>query len=334
METVSGRYFDGKTSRAHQATLSVRDGAAWLEGDVARHAPLSALRVSERTRHAARKVSFDDGAFFEPDDMAAFNRLLDASGHRDSGVVRAQQSWKLALGALAATVIVLALAYRYALPGAAAALARVLPQSVEQQMGEGVLELLDKRLLAPSKLSTERQQQIAAEFAALRQPHEDRQPYRLLFRKSRLGPNAFALPSGDIILTDEMVKLLDNDRAVAGVLAHELGHLHERHMSRRLIQTSAVAAVTTLLFGDASGFIASLPAVALDMHYSRDAETEADDYAARMLRHNGRSLADLEAVFVALDKVERENAMSIPYLNSHPPSAERLQRVRHLAPGP
>jgi len=334
MEAVSGRYFDGKTSRAHRVSLSVSDGVARLEGDVVRQASLSTMRVSERTRHAARKVTFDDGAYFEADEGDAIQQLLDASGHRDSGVVLAQQSWKLALGAMALTVLLLGLAYRFGLPAFASGVARMLPLSVEQQMGEGVLELLDKRLLAPSKLSAERQQQIAAAFAALRQPHEDRQPYRLLFRRSRLGPNAFALPSGDIILTDEMVKLLDNDRAVAGVLAHELGHLHERHMSRRLIQTSAVAAVTTLLFGDASGFIASLPAVALDMHYSRDAETEADDYAARMLRHNGRSLADLEAVFVALDKVEKENAVSIPYLNSHPPSAERLQRVRHLAPAP
>jgi Zn-dependent protease with chaperone function len=334
MEAVSGRYFDGRTSRAHQVSLSVRDGSAWLEGEVVRQAPLATLRVSERTRNAARKVTFDDGAFFEADDMAAFGQLLDASGHRDSRVVQAQQSWKLALGALAATVIVLALAYRYALPAAAEGVARMLPPSVEQQMGEGVLELLDKRLLAPSKLSAERQRQITAAFAALRQPHEDRQPYRLLFRKSRIGPNAFALPSGDIILTDEMVVLLDNERAVAGVLAHELGHLHERHMSRRMIQTSAVAAVTTLLFGDASGFVASLPAVALDMHYSRDAETEADDYAARMLRHNGRSLADLETVFVALDKLEKEQGMSIPYLNSHPPGSERLDRLRHLAQRP
>lgn len=328
MDSVQGYYFDGKTSRAHKVRLAVRDGTAWLDGEAVRQAPLAALRVSERTSRAARKVTFGDGAFFEAEDRNAFDALLYASGHRDSRVVLAQQSWKLALGALALTVLLLGLAYRFGLPAFAAGVARVLPQSVERQMGEGVLELLDKRLLAPSKLSAERQQQIAAAFAALRPPHEEPQPYRLLFRKSRIGPNAFALPSGDIILTDDMVELLDNDRAVAGVLAHELGHLHERHMSRRLIQTSAIAATTTLLFGDASGFIASLPAVALDMHYSREAETEADDYAARMLRHNGRPLADLELVFVALEKLDRETRLSIPYLNSHPPTGERLQRLR------
>ncbi|UGQ49289.1 M48 family metallopeptidase [Massilia endophytica] len=328
-EAVSGRYFDGKTSRAHRAVLSVKGGEAWLEGEVERRDAMATLRVSERSQRAARKITYPDDSYFEADEQAALNTLLAASGHRDGAVVKAQQSWRLVLGALAATIAVLALGYRYALPAAADSIARALPESVERQMGQGVLALLDKNVFRPSRLSGERRRGIAEAFAALRPPRGESPAYRLLFRQSRVGPNAFALPSGDIVLTDEMVELLDNDQAVLAVLAHELGHLHERHMSRRLIQSSAVAAVTALMFGDASGFVASLPAVALDMHYSRDAETEADDYAAVMLRHNGRPLSDMEAVFAALEKVDR--GFGVPYLNSHPPSAERLQRLRNMA---
>ena len=105
---VAARYFDGKTSRLHRVTLTVADGVAHLSGTVERSAPLAGLRVSERARHAARKVSFEDGAWLEIDDRAAFDQLLAATGHRDSHVVRAQQSWRGVLLALAVTVVVLA----------------------------------------------------------------------------------------------------------------------------------------------------------------------------------------------------------------------------------
>jgi predicted Zn-dependent protease len=322
---LAGRYFDGRTSRAWRVRLFVEDGTAVLDGEAERACPLDALRVSERSSHATRKATFPDGATFEPEDQQAFNLLLAQAGHQDSSVVRAQGSWRIVLGALLAIVTVLALAYCYALPLLADRAAQALPASAERQLGQGVLQLLDRHALAPSALDPARQQRIAAAFAGLNAPHEGAPPYRLLFRKSRVGPNAFALPSGDIVLTDELVRLLPDDGAVLGVLAHELGHLHRRHMTRRLIQGSAVAAVSALLFSDASAVISGLPALALDMHYSREAETEADDYAADMLVHNGLSLANLEEAFKVLQTLEKSPSS---YLSSHPLSEDRLARVR------
>jgi predicted Zn-dependent protease len=322
---LAGRYFDGRTSRAYHVALSVQDGTAVLEGEAERACPLDALRVSERSSHAARRVTFPDGATFEPEDPQAFNTLLQQTGHEDSSVVHAQGSWRIVLASLLIIVTVLALAYLYALPVVADRVAQALPPSAERQLGQGVLDMLDRRVFAPSELPAGRRQRIAESFAELKAPHEGAPPYRLLFRKSRIGPNAFALPSGDIVLTDELVRLMPDDGAVMGVLAHELGHLHRRHMTRRLIQGSAVAAVSALLFGDASAAISGLPALALDLHYSRDAETEADEYAADMLVHNGISLASLEEAFRALQAPESDR---LPYLSSHPLSADRLARLR------
>jgi len=322
---LAGRYYDGRTSRAHRVQLTVQDGTALLEGEAERAVPLDALRVSERSRHAARKVTFPDGATFEPDDQHAFNSLLEQTGHQDSSVVRAHGSWRSVFGSLAAIVVVLALAYFFLLPLLADRVAQALPASAERQLGQGVLEFLDRRALAPSALPLQRQQRIAAAFAGLHAPHDGAPPYRLLFRKSRIGPNAFALPSGDIVLTDELVQLLPDDGAVMGVLAHELGHLHRRHMTRRLIQGSAVAAAGTLLFGDVNAVLSGLPALALDLHYSREAETEADDYAAEMLEDNGLSLSSLEAVFKVLGQLDKS---SVAYLSSHPLSEDRAARIR------
>ncbi|NVD69289.1 Zn-dependent protease [Duganella sp. BJB488] len=326
---VAARYFDGRTSRLHRVTLTVENGIAQLEGDARRAAPLAELRVSERSRHAARKVTFADGAYLEIDDRAGFELLLRATGHRDSLVVRLQHSWRGVLAAAAATVALLALGYLYLLPAAAGWIADALPLSVERQLGQGVLAALDHRMFAPSTLPPARQQALRRRFAALAPPPSEAGPARdwqLVFRSSRVGPNAFALPSGDIVMTDQMVVLLQDDDAVMGVLAHELGHLQRRHMTRRIIQSSAVASVTSLVFGDISAVLSTLPALALDMKYSRDAEQEADDYAAVMLRHNGIPLEHLAAVFAKLEKLDGGGLPA--YFSSHPPSAERMARLR------
>ncbi|NRR33237.1 M48 family metallopeptidase [Oxalobacteraceae bacterium] len=351
---VAARYFDGKTSRLHQVHLSVRAGIAYIEGEVQRSCALGELQVSERSRHAVRKLSFPDGAYLEISDTAAFAQLLEQSGQRDSWVVRAQQSWRGALLASGACVALLAAGYWLLLPAAAGLAARLLPVQIERKLGGGILEVLDQRIFQSSRLSPARQRELSAAFAALRPPGGGAQAWRIVYRSSLAGPNAFALPSGDIVLTDQMVKLLGDDQAVMGVLAHELGHLHHRHLTRRLIQGTAVATTVTLLFGDVSSILVTLPTLVLDMKYSRDAETEADDYAAAMLTQNGIGLEHLERVFAVLERIEGGDASVKPdaagggakqtetgspqsrggaggmasYLSSHPGSAERLARLR------
>lgn len=321
---VPARYFDGHTSRLYQVTLTVSDGVAVLAGDIERSSPLGQLRVSERSSHAVRKVSFPDGAYLEIADQAAFNQLLHDTGHRDSWVVRLQQSWRGAVLATVATIVALWLSYLYLLPLVAKGVAYAIPQSVERQLGQGVLDMLDRHVFAASELDGARQQALRARFSRLTVPGDDMPEHRIVFRKSRIGPNAFALPSGDIVLTDEMVELMPDDDAVMGVLAHELGHLQKRHLTRRIIQTSAVGAGAALLFGDVSTVVAALPPMLLDLKYSRDVEREADDYAIAMLRQNGIALEHLAQVFVALGKL----GDAPPYLSSHPASAERIARIR------
>jgi Zn-dependent protease with chaperone function len=322
---IPAYYFDGKTSRKLRVALSVEAGVASISGDVERQCPIAELRVSERTRNAGRKVTFPDGAYLEILDNEAFNKLLATTGHRDSFVVRMQQSWRGALLALAGTAVILLAGYMYGLPAASEAVAKALPESVERAIGRETLSFLDRRILAPSTLPVEQRRAIIARFAALTPQMQGVPRHEIIFRKSRIGPNAFALPSGEIVLTDEIVRLVDSEEALMGILAHELGHLHERHILRRIIQGSAIGAIATALFGDVSAILANIPTVMLDMKYSRDAEREADDYAIAMLKANGIDLSSLTLVF---EKLEKNAGDSAPYLSSHPPASERIERIR------
>ncbi|HYC42550.1 MAG TPA: M48 family metallopeptidase [Noviherbaspirillum sp.] len=321
---VAAFYFDGKSSRRHSVTLTVRDQIAVISGDIRRECAISDLRVSERFRNARRKVTFPDGAYLEILDAVTFDALLARTGFQDSFVVWMQQSWRGALAAFAMTTALLVIGYLYGLPAAANLAAKALPANVERMIGRETLAFLDKRMLSPSALPPSRQQALSSRFRTLVPPAEGMPPYEIVFRKSRIGPNAFALPSGHIVLTDELVHLVDNDDAIMAVLAHELGHLHERHLMRRLIQGSMIGAGATLLFGDVSSVIANIPTVMLDLKYSRDAEREADDYAIAMLKKNGISVSAMIRVFEALEK---ESGDHPPYLSSHPPASERIARI-------
>lgn len=327
MKQIPASYFDGRTSRVHHVTLSVDAGIATLSGDTERHAPISELRVSERTRNGLRKVTFPDEAYLEISDASQFDALLAETGYRDSAVVRMQQSWRNALLGLIATIAILVLAYLYALPAAANLVAKALPQSVERSISTGTLEFLDKRIFAPSQLPAARREAINQHFQMMVPPKEGAPSYEIVFRKSKIGPNAFALPSGQIIMTDEMVKLMNNDEQIMGVLAHELGHLHERHLMRRIVQSSAIGALVTVMFGDVSSIVVTIPTMMLDMKYSRDAEREADDYAIAMMKANGIPLSQLSDSFERMKSKEGEAPP--PYLSSHPSTDERIRHIQN-----
>lgn len=323
--SIPAFYFDGKTSRRRAVSLTVDAGMAIVAGEAERQCPLADLRVSERLKNAPRKVTFPDGAYLEILDNEEFNALLESTGHQDSVVVKLQQSGRYSLLACAATVAVLVFGYLYGLPVLADVVAKALPANVERAIGQESLSFLDSRMFKPSELPQKRQQEIIERFAALTPPVADAPHYEIVFRKSLIGPNAFALPSGHIILTDEIVELLESEDALLGVLSHELGHLHERHLMRRIIQSSAVGATATVLFGDVSSVVANIPTLMLDLRYSRDAESEADDYAVAMLKANGINPGALADAFESLGK---ETVEPPPYFSSHPPATERIERIR------
>lgn len=327
--TVAGCYYDGRTSRKQSVTVAIENGVVHMRGDALRDCPLREMEVSDRSVHAPRKLAFPDGAFIEFNDGPAIDAMLATAGHQDGIAVRLTQSWRNALMALVTTAAILVGSYVFLLPAAARMMAQALPASVEHTLGAGILSFLDEHLLEPTALPLERQRALTQAFKGLRAPAEDAPEFRLLFRSGKLGPNALALPSGEIVITDDMVKLAANDDEVMAVLAHELGHLHERHLTQRLIQTSAVAAASTLIFSDASALVSNLPTLMLDLKYSRDVETSADDYAVAMMKANGLPADALAVLFERLD--EKIDGVEVPYLATHPVTSERVARIREIS---
>ncbi len=341
MTSIAGRYFDGRSSRAHAVTIAVIDNHLEIAGEaIAIRVPLAQLKVSEPLRHAPRIITLADGSYCEIEDNAALSQLLARSGHRESFVVSWQNQWRGAIIAVIALVAFLFIAYRWILPAAAELAAERVPLSWEERLGDEATGFLEKRVFSETRLSIERRDAIVDRFDSI--TPRDGRGYDVRFRASKIGPNALALPGGVIYVTDELVQLAPDDEAIIGVLAHELGHIEHRHLMRRLFASAAVGAAAAVLVGDFSTVLAALPAILIELDYSRAMEREADDYAIELLRANGISTASLATLFERMDEAHekrgsakdtapdqsRKSSQWPSYLSTHPPTPERVESFR------
>jgi len=324
--------FDGRSAQAQPAQIWLQDGALHvLTTQLQRH-PVRAVHWPERQRHGQRQVLLPDGAVLSCTDSARWDAWARDSGLRDSLTVRWMQSWR---GAGVAALLMLAFAFslwRWGAPAAADVVVRWVPPALERSIGENALSQVDELWLQPSKLKAEQQQRLQERFAALvTASGQGATSYRLHFRAGpkAMGPNAFALPGGDIVLTDALVEFLsDQEDAVLGVLAHELGHVKHQHGLRLLVKSSLVGAMAGLMLGDFSSLLAGVPAVLANAGYSREAEREADRCARDTLRAGGLSPAVMAVFFERLQGLrkgkEGEGRFSVPSaIASHPDDEER-----------
>lgn len=312
--------------------------------------------------HAPRIVRIPEAGSIEITDPK-FEAMLAENRYEEPWVVHWQMKWHLSLLALVSLLVVLLSGYQWGLPWAAGVIAQHLPTSIEKKIGDQELQMVDKAYFSPSKLDPVDQERLRKEFAELKQPRGEKTAYHLEFRYSKVGPNAFALPNGSIVLTDQLVMLARNDPAVLAVLSHELGHLQRRHSLRHLLQALGVGVVLHLFVGDVSSALAALPTFMLDQKYSRDFEREADQYAIDMLHANNIPLTPMADLFERMHDAHADEAsankksndvqtgddeesddedvqsnrrpngkikMAPPpeYFSSHPSDAERIARLR------
>jgi len=282
--------------------------------------------------HAPRIVALGDGAFCEIADNAVFSNILAASGHRDSLVVTWQSRWRGAVVALICLIAFLFVAYRWVLPAAVEYAALQVPLTWEERLGREATAFLEKRVFSTTQLPSERRDALIDRFGAIKPA--DGRDYAIRFRASKIGPNALALPGGVIYVTDALVELAPDDEAVLGVLAHELGHIDQRHLMRRLFTSAAVGAAAAVLFGDVSTVLAALPAILIDLDYSRAMEREADSYAVELLRANGIPTGSLATLFERMQQAHDKKGSQgdwPAYLSTHPPTPERIEMFRKRA---
>lgn len=336
-------YYDGESSARRKVSLTIAGDNLHLRGaSLDLYFPLPEIRLSPPLGSVRRSLYLPDGATCELADESFATTLEHRQGK--GFFFRSLHLWemnlKLALAALAATIAALGLFVQFGLPMLAKRAAFAIPPATEASLGIETLHILDRTLFEPTILAESRQRELRALFAAVVADlgSEDR-PFVLVFRRSRhLGANALALPGGTVVLTDELEELNEHDEEIIAVLAHEIGHVRNRHALRQVIQSSTAGLIIATLTGDvfsATSLAAALPTMLADAKFSRDMEREADDFAAAYLQQKGIPLERFVAILLRLqhshdgrsDQEDTEDGVT-DYLSTHPATAERIERLR------
>lgn len=331
----AGVYFDGLSTKAHAVAVTATDAGLALRGNgVDLEVPLAQVRLEPALGKTWRVLRFPGGARLETDAFETVAGLERALGqNRELRLVGwLEARWGRVLGCAAGLALAVWATATYGIPWGAQVAAFATPPGVLAGVSERSLALLDDRVLGPSKLRAARREGLQTEFRTLVNDLSSppfRSSYRLVFRMGgEVGPNAFALPSGLVIVTDELVRLSGDDQELLSVLAHEIGHVEGRHGLRSLYGSTGVFVLVSVLLGDvvsAESVAAGLPTLLLETGYSRRFEREADAFAARYVALRGWGTEPLERI---LTRLAGETGSVPTFLSTHPATPARLEALR------
>jgi len=333
MRRIKASFYDGKTSEKTEVELQFYASRQLRISGLAKDVlyELSEVRITPRLAKTPRSIYLPDGARCEALDNEAIDAVLRhyGIGKWQAFVHKLESKFLYVLIALVITIVAVWGLVAYGVPALAEYAAHSLPPTVDIALGRQGLSVMDRLFFSPSELSEQRLRELDLLFMNMTRGIAGGYTFRLELRKGNgVGPNAFALPSGIIVLTDELVLLTKHKDEQIAILAHEIGHLVHRHALRRLLQDSTTALIVVSITGDVTSIgalSAALPTLLIEAKYSRDFEWEADQYALKYLKNNNIAPKYFADILLRLEKATPQYNDAYHYLSSHPATRERLR---------
>jgi Zn-dependent protease with chaperone function len=321
-------FYDGTSSRRHTVQLALRDRldisengtviAAWPFADIRRvDGVAGTLRLSCQSAPALARLEVRDTAIGEALSFRCPHLKDNAVGRRG---VTAIIGWSVA-----AAVSIVAVVW-FGLPYAADRLAPLVPPALERRIGDaaegqisGIFGGETCNTAAGSSAFNKLMKQISAAAGIA-------SPVRAAVLKTPV-PNAFALPGGKVFLFNGLLARSNDPDEIAGVLAHELGHVVHRDNTRNMIYSGGASFLVGLLFGDVTGSGALVFATRslFTASYSREAEQHADDFSISVMHRLGRPTKPMGDLIFRITGNQADSTLSI--LANHPLTEDRLKHL-------
>ena len=348
-------YWHPKGSAARfSATFEINDlkrYAIILEDKTAYRGDVHTLNVSDRLGNVKRKILLEDGSLFTTLENDKIDELFKNKQKINAFVHYLETHYRAIIVAIVITFASAFSFFKWGIPWTSEKIAHALPYETNELIASGSMKFFDKAMFNESNLSQEKQDEIAKHFydkiAALSMDDEKKIVYKLHFRSWEMDgqaiPNALALPSGDIILTDKFVELAENQNEIDSVILHEMGHVVHRHGLEMMIEGTFITVAVMMISGDASGmgdFGIGLGSALVSSSYSRGHESEADLYAfEKMLQahidpKSFSNIMNRMTSYMAEDDnktKEHHEKKFLDYFASHPSTQKRVNLANHYS---
>ncbi len=341
--TSAAVYFDGITAARHDVTIELNERAVVIfdrAGELIDQWPYPRLKHLSAPAHIFRIALRQSENLARLDiadhDMAHAIDLACPDIDRTGASARKARRQAIVLSFLAA-VSLFAVAV-YGLPAIADRLAPLVPQGIERRLGSAadtqVRAMLDKgtgdRPFECGSAAAEEAGRAAFEklMTRLQIAAGWRLPlYAAVIRRDEA--NAIALPGGHIYVFKGLIDQAGTVDEVAGVIAHELGHVANRDGTRAILQATGLSLIFGILLGDfvGGGAVVLASESLLKSAYSRGAESRADDFAVRTIQAAG---GDPRALGRFLARIAGKTRSGSIFLD-HPATPDRVARINAIA---
>ncbi len=336
MVNISATLFRARSSRACSVSLSFSQNNCLIETEnYTETIPIVDIRFRPGIGSSPHELSLPDGGLLSVPSKVELSPYWPRIAG-DSLLTRFERSpiaWLFALVFIPFSLYVL---INHVIPTAAKAVTPYVPQVMKAHIDNQALFVLDNSFLEPSLLTDEQKRSVNAIWSStIKTVEQGESEFQLLFRQAgNFGANAFALPGGTVVVTDELVTLLsENPDALKGVFFHEIGHVKHQHSLQLISESAGTTLLLTYLFGDLEGaadlFVGSALTV-IQNQFSQAFESEADSYAKYKLEQQGISataLADALLLIVGEQEASNSNKLS-QYFSSHPSIKQRVEALK------
>ena len=332
---VAALYFDGQTAADRQVTVRLDANGLQFSGDAVSPCLWSYDGLAATERHHAGlpfRLNHDQqpGARLVINDDAMVAELIQRAPQLSGGFsLRGKGrafAWTMGVAAcfLAAGYLVLQLAPQK--------LAFVLPDSWRDRVGGQVEVSLTEGATVCS--ATTGVSALGVMAGRLAEGNPDMPPLRVRVYNIPIM-NAFAMPGERIVITAELIRRANRPEQVAGVLAHEVGHILKRHSETQLVRATGLQILLSIVTGGGGDTISTIAGVAAILSYTREAEAEADDVALDLMQRAAIDPMGLKEFFdiilaeegKASDGTWRKLQSAIA---THPGTEDRIKKIHPL----